>query len=209
LPDDRFKRRLLAGALAGIAVFASAAFLDSWIIHLVFETRNDAALTTAATLGVLGSPILFLVPSALAFMLFYFERQNPVWAHRALFLLLASTIAPILVEVLKMAFGRPRPYMLVGHGISAFQPFTISADYASFPSEHAAVAAAMAACFSILLPSYRPTFFLLAAICAFSRVVLGVHYPSDALAGMLIGFVAVVALRAIFRRCNIDLHKFR
>jgi membrane-associated phospholipid phosphatase len=202
-------RRLLAGALAGIAIFASAIFLDSWIIHLVYATRNDAALTTAATLGVLGSPILFLVPSALAFMLFYFERQNPMWAHRALFLLLASTTAPLLVDVLKLAFGRPRPYMLVGHGISAFQPFTNSVDYSSFPSEHAAVAAAMAACFSVLLPGYRPTFFLLAAICAFSRVILGVHYPSDALAGMLIGLIAVAVLRAIFRRHNIELRELR
>jgi hypothetical protein len=48
-------------------------------------------------------------------------------------------------------------------------------------------------------------FFLLAIIIAISRLVIGLNYPGDVIAGMILGMVTVVWLKAIFDRFAIEL----
>ena len=73
---------------------------------------------------------------------------------------------------------------------------------ASFPSGHAASAAAAAIALSVFHPALLPVWLLLALLMAASRVYVGVHYPSDAAAGLAIGIVlgtiAMGGLAAIF-----------
>ncbi len=59
----------------------------------------------------------------------------------------------------------------------------------SFPSGHAANAVAGAMALSCVLPSARVAWWLLAATIALSRVYVGVHFPSDILAGAIFGFL--------------------
>lgn len=87
--------------------------------------------------------------------------------------------------LLKEVIQRPRPYLtltdvhqLVGSGGG------------SFPSNHAMNTAAMAVILGWCMPRIRPYAWLYAALAAFSRVYCGVHYPSDVVAGMLIGALA-------------------
>lgn len=65
----------------------------------------------------------------------------------------------------------------------------------SFPSGHASGAFASAVALALLVPRARVPALVLAALIAFSRVYLGVHYPLDILAGALLG-AAVGALVA-------------
>jgi len=59
----------------------------------------------------------------------------------------------------------------------------------SFPSGHTIEAFAIAVAFSILIPKrkYIIPIFIWASLVAYSRMALGVHYPSDVLSGMIIG----------------------
>jgi undecaprenyl-diphosphatase len=57
----------------------------------------------------------------------------------------------------------------------------------SFPSGHALSSFACATVLGIYLPRWRPFFFGLAALIALSRVYNGMHYPTDVLAGALLG----------------------
>ncbi len=110
----------------------------------------------------------------------------------ALFLALAVVLGDTLVcRNLKIAFGRPRPFLVledareprIGRGLSA-----------SMPSSHAAnwFAASL-----VMFIYYRRSWrYMLpaAATVAFSRVYDGVHYPSDVLVGAILGVSYSAAL---------------
>jgi undecaprenyl-diphosphatase len=74
----------------------------------------------------------------------------------------------------------------------------------SFPAGHAATAFAGATLLSYVAPRAAPALIALALLIGFSRVYVGVHYPSDVLAGaaigVLVGLVAIALFVAVRRR---------
>jgi decaprenylphosphoryl-5-phosphoribose phosphatase len=81
---------------------------------------------------------------------------------------------------LKRAVRRPRPHL------PCAPPLVRTAGGHSFPSAHAASSAAAVVAYGALLPGGLAVPALAAAICV-SRLVAGVHYPSDVAAGALLG----------------------
>lgn len=91
---------------------------------------------------------------------------------------------------LKLSFHRRRP---APHRFPAIrQPRSFS-----FPSGHSASAFAFATAATRELPAVGPLLFPLAATVAYSRVRVGVHYPSDVVAGGAIGAAAAMAAAPI------------
>ena len=58
----------------------------------------------------------------------------------------------------------------------------------SFPSAHAAFSWMMAVLLAYWFPRYRILFFVLAGFIGWTRIYLGLHYPSDVIAGALLGY---------------------
>lgn len=108
----------------------------------------------------------------------------------------ALVVASLASGVLKDALDRARP-AVAEPGISALVP--IPAD-ASLPSGHAATAAAAAGVVALLHPRLRLPLAALVALIGLSRVYLGVHYPSDVLAGLALGLAIAWAIVALARR---------
>jgi undecaprenyl-diphosphatase len=89
----------------------------------------------------------------------------------------------LLFTALKRAIRRPRPCAFTPHRWSPVRP----PDEFSFPSGHSITAFAVAISLGLFHPSGMPALLFCAASIAASRVLLGVHYLSDVLAGAVIG----------------------
>jgi membrane-associated phospholipid phosphatase len=94
---------------------------------------------------------------------------------------------------IKRCVRRERPLERRGRAPLIVAPLT-----PSFPSSHAAMAAAGAIALSVYAPALWPLFATLAVLMAASRVYLAVHHVSDVVAGLVVGACtgAVFALLA-------------
>jgi undecaprenyl-diphosphatase len=198
----------LASAVAlGVAVLA--VFLFGWLADemregdtLAFDLKVRAAVHAVASprlthlfisISRWGGPgVLIPVAGALG-IVFALKR----WSRGALLLFLSMIGAWLLNASLKDAFHRQRP--------EAYFGYPLPTSY-SFPSGHALFAFCFFTTAAALLaprlghPALRWLVWILAAgaivAVGFSRIYLGVHYPSDVAAGYAAGaiWVAVIAV---------------
>ena len=141
----------------------------------------EEAMRDITALGGVTFLTLLTVVATLA-LLFHGKRTRA--------LVFAGTVvaADISSEVLKQVYDRPRP-SLVPHGSYVYS--------ASFPSGHSTLAAATFLTLATIIASLEPhrstkvltygVAIALTIMVGFSRVYLGVHWPSDVLAGWSLG----------------------
>lgn len=100
--------------------------------------------------------------------------------------------------VLKHLVHRPRPYTVV----EGLAPLLLSGDPNSFPSGHTCAAFAAGLAWAGTLPARWARIAAAAgAVCmGLSRLYVGVHYPSDVLAGAAVGALCALAALRLIRR---------
>ena len=97
----------------------------------------------------------------------------------------ATALAGLLVyKITKLLSGRERPYVQHGDRVACAMP---PLDRYSFPSGHTLHAVSFTAVLCMYLPALAWLLLPFTLLVALSRMVLGLHYPSDVLAGALIG----------------------
>jgi undecaprenyl-diphosphatase len=94
------------------------------------------------------------------------------------------------VRAVKPLVGRPRPC----HELADVRAPLECGSGKSFPSAHAADSAAAATVFAWALPRFSALGIVIALVVGFSRVYLGEHWPSDVLAGWLLGIAIGILL---------------
>ncbi len=151
-------------------------------------SRNRISRSAFRFVSWLGDGV-FWYALMLALLLTFRSEAVPAVMH----MIVTGVVCTLLYKWLKRKTLRPRPYQVHSDIVCSATPL----DPFSFPSGHTLHAVA----FSIVVIAYYPWLiwlllpFSLAA--ASSRVVLGLHYPSDVLAGALIGVLIAVCVIAI------------
>lgn len=151
-----------------------------------------------------GSPLLWVSISAALILIYLVLRKAAPERRHFLKRFLAVFVpglmaALLLVFVLKAAFYFERPCIPCGEGVVICNP--LCAEESSFPSGHST--AIFAAVSGLLITLRRRGWLLLlipAGLVAWSRVVLGVHYIGDVVAGSLIGAALPLLFYLLWRR---------
>lgn len=157
---------------------------DEAVLRWAFSHHSpalDSVMLEITTLGT-GTVVLMIVCVAALFLTLTKHKYSAL-------LLIVATAGGLLLDMwLKHWFGRPRPHVFVW-GTQAFG--------SSFPSGHAMSATIAYSTVAYLAARLHSRLWarwltmslamLVIFLICFSRVYLGVHYPSDVLAGVIVG----------------------
>ena len=204
----RFIRRYAHSAYAtfGIFVLAGAAFallatwafaefaqkvtsgstqaLDDAVLRWILPHRDPALDAIMLEITSLGTASVATMVVGVAALFLWLNKHK----HSAILLFVSTFGGVILNNLLKLGFSRPRPEII---------PWAAKATFYSFPSGHAMSATVVYSTVAYLAArlqrthAARAAIMFIAAIIIFiicgSRVYLGVHYPSDVIAGVIVG----------------------
>ena len=169
-------------ALAGIGVRAWAPGFDAQALRAIAGGRN-ATLTSIAWVVTEAGSFVLLAPLSIAFLVLR-RWKRPADDIALVVIAAGSALLPFVV---KLIVARPRPTIEHLSHLSSL----------SFPSEHTTQAAAIYLTIAIMLSQSLTRGWREAAIAlgvvialtvAWSRVYLGVHYPTDVTAGLVLGW---------------------
>jgi undecaprenyl-diphosphatase len=128
-------------------------------------------------------------------------HRSPEDRLGAITALLSAASALLANQVIGFLWDRPRPF--IAHPRSVHLLVHGGAD-ASFPSDHAAVALAVACVLLVFHRRLGIVALVLAALMCYARVYVGVHYPGDVLGGAAVGAVAAALVLSWLRSVRRD-----
>jgi len=178
--------------LAGDVLEGDTQSFDRWLLHALRSPENPEwprgprwLIEVGRDVTAFGSSVVVaLLTAAVVGYLWLQRKYGALW-----FVVVVTTGGGLLSHLLKEFFARPRPDAVPCLWVNSL----------SFPSGHAILAAVVYLALGILLARLEPrpllkAYFLgvmmaLTVLVGVSRVYLGVHYPTDVLAGWTVGLV--------------------
>lgn len=158
------------------------------LVHRLYDVAGNFCSPFFEFISLLGKDGIFLVLLSLALMLF---RPTRRFGTAMLF---GVAIGALFTNLfLKVVIARPRPY--ADENSVFYQLWMIMGQHMesdkSFPSGHTTAAfSTMTALFFMGNKRYSWTAFIFAILMGISRIYLVVHFPSDVLGGIIVGFIA-------------------
>lgn len=172
---------------------------DYEILHLLQQSRTPQwnrhwlTLSNSFALSAL-PPVGFFLASRTAADPAARAQYGSVATETAVSLLFTAAATSAVKNIVR----RPRPYQAYPDSLVCLQPVTGF----SFPSGHTSFAFSAATSLSLLYPRWYVALpaYLWAASVGFSRLYVGAHYPTDVLAGALLGTTCAVVTHLVRQR---------
>jgi len=199
--------------LSALNVIAIAFFVFDAALGRTAKDLPHRLVTIAGDITDIGklATILTVTVTVIAVSLLIGKRLSNVrrryrmaiLTQMAIYLSLSVVAASVTVHILKLAIGRARPLLYDSTGIFRFDPFNGGFLYESFPSGHSAHVGAVFVALALLFPRFRLLFVGLGLWLGATRIIIGVHYPSDVMAGLALGAWFAFATAVVFARYGI------
>ena len=180
--------------LADVVIEGESSAFDRAVLLWIHTAFPDWFEGTMRIVTALGDD--WVVLPLLAVAVFFFYRKG--WRLSATLLLVSTAGSVVLTTVLKALFRRARPELFD----AGYQ-----ASFYSFPSGHATVAVGLYGMLTLIL-AYRlrgrarwavaALGVIVVLLIGFSRLYLGVHYPTDIVAGYLAALLWLVCVGAVY-----------
>ncbi len=172
---------------------------ESVLLWIQDNLRNDVLTPIFKFITKLGDGGMFWI--VLSLLLIILPKYRKVGFTCALSMILTLLVVNVGI---KNVVARIRPYETI-EGLTRLVP--IQSDF-SFPSGHTSHAFAVGVVVLILMnKKIGIPIFCLSVIMGFSRLYVGVHYPTDVICGALIGSVLAVASIFIVKTIDKKIHK--
>ncbi|MBJ3785526.1 phosphatase PAP2 family protein [Devosia sediminis] len=187
--------------LASIDVAASRGAIDwpaAWRAPFFFITEyglSDWILIPSLALAILLRLAMFPMHGV-------WKRATGEAAMISAFVFLGVGVPGLITNLLKRLVGRGRPSEFEASGAFSFQNFVNDWQFQSFPSGHSATAVATAFVVGFMVPPLFPILLVVGIAVAISRVPVGMHYPTDVFAGIIVGMLGAYLVRNFFARKN-------
>lgn len=150
----------------------------------------------------------FRIVSRLGDGLFWYVMLLSIWLMQGLmygiqmiYLVLSGSVGTLIYKVLKIKTVRPRPYQV--HQVIRLGERPL--DHFSFPSGHTLHAVMTTIVFGYIQPYLLIMMLPFTVLVAISRMVLGLHYPSDVLVGAIMGASVAIGIIVFAPTLNVIL----
>lgn len=190
-------------ALLAVSLVADAALRD---FAMQIDPTVKAVLRQITQMGNSAWPLGIggLLWLTLAALLRHHRGPTKTALRRAqacvLFVMVNVALSGALANLLKQVIGRARPVTEGGAGVYQFKLMAFDPAWASFPSGHATTTMAMMVALAMILPRHALACVAIGLLGAASRILLGVHWVSDVVAGVALGTAVTIVLRQRFDR---------
>lgn len=167
--------------------------MDLWLFDVIHSLAGQSGVMD--WLGVFLAKYLayLLAVAALVFIAKQSAWRERIWTFSFIFLT-ALLSRGIITEIIRFIWDRPRPFAALG--------FTslISESGAAFPSGHAAFYFALAFAIFFFNKRWGIWFLGLSLLNGLARIFVGVHWPSDILAGVVIAYLSFLAVKELLKQ---------
>ena len=193
------KRYLIIGLLIFLIIDATLiltnniSWFDNFIYNIVINLKSDFMTNVMKGITFLGSVKFIIIINVLLFIYSMVKKK-----YNLLLITISSITSPIVNNILKVIFKRPRPIIIN----------MIEERSYSFPSGHSMISILFYGSIIYLLNKYKIKhcklisiiLSMLILLIGISRIYLGVHYPSDVLGGYLTAGICLTIITLIYKK---------
>lgn len=150
-------------------------------------------------IGIIFSDFLILVIPLIIILVYFFSKKRSRTGIIIGKIILGLVLVILLNYALSQIIARPRPFV-VHKDIYQLAKFIIGPNDFSFPSDHTAMAFVMAIVVFVDWKKFGLILLISAFLVAVGRIFVGVHYPLDILAGIIMAAFAVYTVEYVLKR---------